>query len=182
MKHISSRGPYLSSRKAAESLQIPQLPQHDAPMFIIVFSLAQSNSSFLHGFSSSVFLFLLFDMGNGGAFFGSAVVCSPVVCSPPLFIVWVGAWSFWTGEGRHCTCVGEGHCPVGLHERGCLLVCKRMIDTSQTHPLALIGCVDPRRWILANQITATGRSHRQLTCILFYSQIIMTVLANITKR
>ena len=42
-------------------------------------------------------------------------------------------------------------------------------------------------WILANQITATGWSHRQLiftqlTCILFYCQIIMTILANITKK
>ena len=33
--------------------------------------------------SSSVFLFLLFDLGNGGACFGSVVVCSL-----PLFKVW----------------------------------------------------------------------------------------------
>ena len=37
----------------------------------------------LHCFSSSVFSFLLFDVGNGGAIFGSVVV----VCSPPLFTV-----------------------------------------------------------------------------------------------
>ena len=43
------------------------------------------------------------------------------------------------------------------------------------------------RWILANQIRATGWSHRQwifkhLSCILFYCQMIMTILANITKK
>ena len=37
------------------------------------------------------------------------------------------------------------------------------------------------RRIPANQSTATGWSHRLLTCILFYCQIIMTILANITK-
>ena len=37
-------------------------------------------------------------------------------------------------------------------------------------------------WILADQITATGRSHRQLTCIWFYCHMIMTVLANLTKQ
>ena len=61
-----------------------------------------------------------------------------------------------------------------------------MIDTSQTLPLALIGCVDPERWILANQITATGWSHRkwiftQLAFILLYCQIIMTIFS-ITKQ
>ena len=57
-----------------------------------------------------------------------------------------------------------------------------MIDTSQTRPLTLIGCVDLGRWILENQIRATGWSHRQLTYILFYCQILMTVLANITIK
>ena len=83
--------------------------------------------------------------------------------------------------------MGEGilprrHC---LRKEDCQLS-TRVIDTSQTHPSALIGCVVPVRWILAHQITATGWSHRQwtfkqLTCILFYCQVIMTILANITK-
>ena len=43
------------------------------------------------------------------------------------------------------------------------------------------------RWILANQITATGWSHRQsiftqLTSILLYCLIIMIMLVNITKK
>ena len=37
-------------------------------------------------------------------------------------------------------------------------------------------------WILANQITATGWSHRQLTCIWFYCHLIMKILANMTKK
>ena len=49
--------------------------------------------------------------------------------------------------------------------------CRRVIDTSQTHPLALIGCVDTGAVDSSNQITAAGWSHRQLTCILFYCQI-----------
>ena len=36
----------------------------------------------------------------------------------------------WPGKSRHCTCVGAA------------TVCKRVIDTSQTRPLALIRCVD----------------------------------------
>ena len=58
-------------------------------------------------------------------------------------------------------------------------VCTRVTDASQT--LSLARCVlSQERWILANQITATGWSHRlgiftQLTCILFYCQIIMTI-------
>ena len=86
VKHISSRGPYLSSRKAANSalLLSPYKSRsslhlwNDALIFILVFSLAQSSSLFSRCFSSSVFLFLLFYMGNGGAFSGSVVV---VVCS-----------------------------------------------------------------------------------------------------
>ena len=40
-----------------------------AALIILVFFLAQSNSLFLHCFSLTVFLFLLFDVGSGGAFF-----------------------------------------------------------------------------------------------------------------
>ena len=62
-----------------------------------------------------------------------------------------------------------------------------MINTSQTLPLALMVVLILERWILANQITATGSTHRQrmftqLTCILFYCQIIMTILANLTQK
>ena len=46
---------------------------------------------------------------------------------------------------RAGTLPGEGHCPVRA-ARGRLAassVCMRMIDTSQTRPLVLIGCVGP---------------------------------------
>ena len=50
----------------------------------------------------------------------------------------------WPGNSRHCTCAGEGHCwACAAWGRGAASsVCTRMIDTSQTLPLALIGCVD----------------------------------------
>ena len=38
----------------------------------------------------------------------------------------------WPGKSRHYACVGEG-LPVGT----------RVIDTFQTLPLALIGCIKP---------------------------------------
>ena len=58
---------------------------------------------------------------------------------------------------------------------------------SEILSLALIGCVDPERWILPNQIRVPGWTHRQwifsqLICILFYCQIIMTILANTPKK
>ena len=49
----------------------------------------------------------------------------------------------WPGEGRHCACAGEGHCPIALCREGGCQVCTRVIDTSQTLPLTLIGCVGP---------------------------------------
>ena len=143
MKHISSRGPYLSSRKAANSASIlsPSIScsslhlWNELLIFILVFSLARSNSLYLHCFSLSVFLFLLIDVDNGGAFFGSVVVCSPPLCE---------LGHIWSGKSKHCTCVGEGHFPVHTTwGRGTASsVCMRMTDTSQTLPLALIGCID----------------------------------------
>ena len=91
--------PYLSSRKTANSALLLSLYKshsslyfwNDAPIFIPVFSLARSDSLFLNCFSLSAVLFILFDVGSGGAFFISVVV---VVCSPPLFTVWT--WTYLT--------------------------------------------------------------------------------------
>ena len=124
MKHISSRGPYLSSRKAANcaSLLSPYKScsslhlWNDPLIFILLFSVARSNSLFLHCFSLSVFLCLLFDAGNGGAFFSSVVVG----CSPPLFTIW--AWKCltrseqtlhlrWGGALPSMRCMREGGPP-----------------------------------------------------------------------
>ena len=70
----------------------------------------------------------------------------------------------WPGESGHCACVWGGAARSVRHA-----------------PLALIGCVAPEWWILANHITATGWSHRQLTCMWFYCQIMMMILSDIKK-
>ena len=74
-------------------------------------------------------------MGNGGAFFCSVVV----VCSLPLFTVWAGS-----DQIGGTACAGEGHCSerAVLGRGAASRVCTRMIDTSQTLPLALIGSVE----------------------------------------
>ena len=122
---ISSRGPYLSSRKASNSALLLS-PSHsslhlrnDTQIFILVFFLAQSNSFFLQCFSPSVFLFLLW-RGNGGAFF-----CS--VASLSLFTDGLDLEPILPGKSTHCTSSS---------------VCMSMIDTSQKLASALIGCVD----------------------------------------
>ena len=141
MKHISNRGPYLSSRKAANSALLLNSYKSCTPstsektlIFILVFFLAWSCSFFLHCLSSSV-LFLLFDMANGGAFF-----C--LFAPAPLFTVQARAEPIWPGESRFC--VGEGHCSVRtVWGRGLpAALCVNMIDISQTLPSALIGCVN----------------------------------------
>ena len=136
MKHVSIRGPYLSSRNAANSASPLSIYKScsslhlwsDARIFILVLSLAQSSSLFLHCISQPVFLFLLFDEGNDGT--------HVVVCSMPLFTVWAKAWKYLSRW--------EGHCPVcAAWVRGAASsVYMRIIDTSQTLPLALIGCID----------------------------------------
>ena len=182
MKQISSRGPYLSSRKVAKSVSLlspyDRSSLHlwnDAPIFILVFSLAWSNSFFLHYFSSSAFLFLLFDVGNGGAFFGSVVV----VCSPPLFTVW--AWKYMTRKALRLH-VGGLVRAVRATLGGLLAANAWEWLTLLRHSPWLWFVVLTQWWILANHIRATGWIFTQLTCILFYRQIIMTILANITKK
>ena len=113
----------MSSRKTANSASFSSPYKsgsslhlwNDAPILILVFSPARSSSLFLHCFSSSVFVFLLFDEDSGGTCFGSVVV----VCSLPLFTVW--AWSIWPGKSRHCVCAGGGALPsmLSVREEGC---------------------------------------------------------------
>ena len=64
-------------------------------------------------------------------------------------------------------------------------VCTRMSETSQTLPLALIGCVD----LGAVDSCKSNYSYwvepqtvEFYTCVFFYCQIIMNVLANRTKK
>ena len=53
MKHISSRGPYLSQYKNGKLCSLsPYKSRNDTPIFTLVSFLAQSNSFFLHCFSS----------------------------------------------------------------------------------------------------------------------------------
>ena len=108
----------ISSRKAVNSRSLLSLYKsrsslhlwNDAPLFILTFSLAWSNSFFLHCFSASGFLFLLFDVGNGGAFF-----CSVVICSLPFFTVW--PWMYVVRAGT-ASAQGKGSADYALHEGG----------------------------------------------------------------
>ena len=135
MKHISSRGPYLSSRKAANSasLSSPYKSRsslhlrHDALTFI-QFSfwlcpLLSFNTAFL--LQSSYFFSLTWALVGHYA----------AVASPPLLTVWAWTWMYqirWE-QALHL-------CEGGAPHRG--QGGAAMIDTSQTLPLALIGCVD----------------------------------------
>ena len=67
-----------------------------------------------------------------GHFFSSVVV---VVCYPPLLTVW--AWTYLTREEQALHLRGT-HCMRGAANS----LCMRMIDTPQTLPLALIGCIE----------------------------------------
>ena len=107
-------------------------------------------------------------MGSGGTCFCCSVVV--VVCSPPLFTVW--AWTYLTRWELHL-CEGGGLPAVYAQE---------WLTLPRHAPWLWLVVLIQERWILANQITATGWSHRQLTCIWFYCQIIMTILTNITKK
>ena len=97
-----------------------------APIFLLVFSLARSNSLFLHCFSSSYFLPLTWAMVGHVSALLSSILCHCLQFGLKLDLN-------WPGESRHCACV----------RRADGRTCMRVTDTSQTRPLALIGCVDP---------------------------------------
>ena len=79
-------------------------------IFILVFLSGSVQFSLLHCFSSSVFLCLLFDVGNGGAFLGSVVF----LLSLPLFTVWgwTWTWAYLSRWEQSLRLRREGHCPV----------------------------------------------------------------------
>ena len=92
---------------ALESLQIPQLPPplKCDPIFILVFSLARSNSFFLHCFSSPVFL--LFSLTWAKVVHISAfLLLLSILRHCKRFV----HESIWPGKSRHC--VGEERCRV----------------------------------------------------------------------
>ena len=133
MKHISSRGPYLSKPslllspfKSSSSLHL----WNYAPIFILVFSLALSNLFFLHCFYSSVFFIWC------GQWWRMFLLCclSTIVHSLSLNLnqVRADAAPVW----------GRSTAQYTLREGGGLPTMHAMIDTPQTLPLALIGCVD----------------------------------------
>ena len=109
MKHISSRGPYLSIRKAANSASLlsPYKFCSSLHLWNDVYSLPWSGSLFLYCFSSSVFLFLVFNVGNGSAFFGSVVV----VCSPET--------NYWSLRTWNCHAVGMMNFILYFETWGC---------------------------------------------------------------
>ena len=112
MKHISSRDPYLPSRKAANSASLLSAYKslrslhlwNDALIFILVFSLARSDSLLLHCFSSSVLLFFFF--------LSRAMVGRSLALLPLHHFLQFKLEHIWTGKSRDFTCAREGHCPV----------------------------------------------------------------------
>ena len=128
MKHISSSASLLSSYKSRSSLHL----WNDAPIFVLVFSLARSSSFFLHCFASSVFLFLPFDMGSGGANCGTGVLllcCLPAIVSTLSLNL--------SDQVRAGAAWGRGLTAVYVWAWLTLLV----HTLAQTLLLALIGCV-----------------------------------------
>ena len=167
-----------------KSLKIPQLLHlwNEAPIFGRVFSLTQSKSLFLHFFSLSVFLFLLFDVGNGGAFLALLLLSVLRHC------LQFELKRIWPGKSRHCTCAGEGHCPV------CPVWGRRAASSICTEWLTLLRHA-PWLWLVLlirscgflqiklgplGGATDSGFLH-SWPVNYFYCQIIMTILANTTE-
>ena len=181
IKHKSSRGPYLSSRKVAKSASLFSPYKscsslhlwNDASIFIykylsiyLVFSPARSTSLFLHCFSSSVFFIFLF-------------VCfwrrhsSALLLSVLHHCLQFGLEleRIWPGKSRCCAWVREGSCQQ-----------REWLTFLRPAPWLWLAMLIWEQYILASQIRATEWIHKQLTCNLFYCQITMTILANITKK
>ena len=145
MTHISSRAPYLSSRKV---LTNPAAPSTSEMMLRYLSLLSRwlgpvlcVYTAFLH--QSSCFLSLTWTMV--GAFFSSVVV----VCSPPLFTVW--AWTYLTRwEQQLHLCQGRGAASS---------ICRR-VTLLRHSPWLWLVVLTRKRWNFANQIRATGWSHR----------------------
>ena len=137
----------------------------------LCFFLSQRNSLSLHCFPSSFFFFLYFDMGNGGALFCFCLSTIVLMC-PTLINL---RQKSLTGARTTCLTPSPAQAPLPL--RHCLQF-EFELEPSLSDQVR--AGTAPCKW-------ATGWSHRQwiftqLTCILFYCQIKMTVLANITNN
>ena len=170
MKHKSSRGPYLSCNGSQlcvvlESLEIPLLPP----------PLKRCSNIYPCFVSGSVQFFLLTPL-----FFISLLISS----------LWHGQW--WGILQLYCSTRWEQALRLYrwgalasrccMREGGCQLRAREWLTPLRHSPWLWLVVLILERWILTNQITATGWSHRQLTCMLFYCQIIMPIWANITKK
>ena len=132
-----------------------------APIFILVFSLARANSYFLPCFLSSVFLVLLFDLDDGGTFFGTVDFHHWLHFGLELKCIWPGKSRHRWGALPSMRCVSTG-----------AYVWEWLTLVRHSAWLWLVVLIR-EQWILVNQITATGWTHRhwifpQLTCFLFY--------------
>ena len=182
MKHISRR---VFTAPTEKSLQILQLPP---PLKW----LSNINTSFLYGTVQFFVLTLLFFVSLlisslwHGIWLGIFRFCcfSAIVYSLDLSLnisdqVRAGTAPAW-GRGTVQCVLREGG---GLPE----VYAQEWLTLLRHSPWHWLVMLIGERLILANQITATGCIHRQwiftqLTCIIFYCQIIMTILANITKK
>ena len=80
---------------------------------------------------------------------------------------------FWSGKNRYCACAGEGHFPVCTAGGR---VAQEWLTLLRHSPWLWLVVLTWEWWILANQIEATGWSHRQwiftqLACILVLAEI-----------
>ena len=171
MKHISNWGPYLGSLEKPLTLRRswvltnPKAPSTSEMTLWYLSLLSLRLGSILCFYTaflrkSSYFFSLMWAMV--GHF--SALLLLSVLCHCLQF----GLESIWPGKSRHCA---WGALPVHpAWGRGAASsLCRRVIGTSQTLPLALIGCSEQRTF--ANQFTATGWNHRH-----FYSADLYLIL------
>ena len=156
MNHTSSRSPHLSSRKVLTDPAAPPPLKWRADVY----------PRFLSG-SVHFFAFILL-------FFVSLLISS----------LWCGQWR---GILQLCCCCLFS---TTVYNLSWSLSDQVRADTlpAGMHRNDLHLSDSPRLWLVvlrvadsSKSIMATGWSHRQLTCIWFYRQIIMTILANITK-
>ena len=89
----------------------------------------------------------------------------------------------WPGKSRHCAPAPGGALPSTRCVTALPTACAREWLTLLRHaPQLWLVVLIQEWWIPANQIRATGWSHRQLTCIWFYRQIIIIILATIPQK
>ena len=143
MKHISSSGPLLSIRKVLTNPTTPSTSEMTLRCMSLFSLWLVSILSFYTAFLCQSSYFFSLTWAVVGHFL--VLLLLSVLCHCLQFEL-----EYLTKEEQTLWLRGEGALP-STWGRGAVLF-TRMIDTSQTLPFALIGCIEPEWWILANQI------------------------------